>query len=173
VPYKEDFQEFVFFGRSNVGKSTLINQLIRREFVEVSRNPGKTKELAFLRIKSSLPTLLVDAPGYGYASDASKHEILQWGKLIEYYLKNTPANSSQQVMLLVDVCHGFKDTDGMIIKMLNQMKKQFIIVFTKCDRAQQKQLTEAVEVARELQGKFSTMSFYLHLTSSRQMFGIS
>ena len=73
IPHKDDFQEFVFFGRSNVGKSTLVNKLIRREFVETSKNPGKTKELAFLKIKSTLPTLLVDAPGYGYASDASKH----------------------------------------------------------------------------------------------------
>lgn len=73
IPYKEDIQDFVFFGRSNVGKSTLVNCLIRREFVEVSKKPGKTKELAFLKIKSKLPTLLVDAPGYGYASDASKH----------------------------------------------------------------------------------------------------
>lgn len=73
IPYKDDIQEFVFFGRSNVGKSTLVNKLIRREFVETSKKPGKTKELAFLKIKSTLPTLLVDAPGYGYASDASKY----------------------------------------------------------------------------------------------------
>jgi ribosome biogenesis GTP-binding protein YsxC/EngB len=143
VPHKQDFQEFVFFGRSNVGKSTLINQLVRREFVEVSKKPGKTKELAFLKIKSTLPTLLVDAPGYGYASDASKNEIMKWGQLIEYYLKHTP-NNNQLVMLLIDVLHGFKDTDGMLIKLLHQMKKNFLIVFTKCDRAKEKELDEAI-----------------------------
>jgi len=63
----------VFFGRSNVGKSSLINSLIRREFVLTSKKPGKTKELAFLQINTPLTTYLVDAPGYGYASDASKY----------------------------------------------------------------------------------------------------
>lgn len=115
--------------------------------MEVSKKPGKTKELAFLKIKSTLPTLLVDAPGYGYASDASKHEILKWGQLMEYYLKHT-SNKDQMVMVLVDVLHGFKETDGMLIKLLQQMKKNFLIVFTKCDRAQEKQLRESIEVAR-------------------------
>jgi GTP-binding protein len=91
--------------------------------------------LAFLKIKSTVPTLLVDAPGYGYASDASKHDIMQWGRLIEYYLKNTPSGNNQMIMVLIDAVHGFKDTDGMLIKMLNQMRKNFQIVFTKCDRA--------------------------------------
>jgi GTP-binding protein EngB required for normal cell division len=55
-----------------------------------------------------LETILVDAPGYGYASDASKQEIMQWGRLIEYYLKNTPKTDKQLIMILVDIMHGLK-----------------------------------------------------------------
>ena len=69
--------------------------------------------------------------------------------------------------------HGFKDTDGMLIKMLEQMQKQFMIVFTKCDRANDRELTEAIEVAKEIQGKFKMMSFYVHFTSARDDFGIT
>ena len=72
IPHKNPVVEYVFFGRSNVGKSSLINSLIQKHFVETSKKPGKTKELAFLNIRSHIPTMLVDAPGYGYASDASK-----------------------------------------------------------------------------------------------------
>lgn len=82
-----------------------------------------------------MDTLLVDAPGYGYASDASKQEILQWGKLVDYYLKNTPKSDRQLIMVLVDVMHGLKETDGMLIKMLKKYSKKFMIVYTKSDRA--------------------------------------
>jgi GTP-binding protein EngB required for normal cell division len=92
--------------------------------------------------------------------------------LIEYYLKHTPKGDSQIVLILIDVMHGFKDTDGMIIKMLNQMQKNFMIVFTKCDRANNKELTEAVEVVKELQAKFTTMSYYVHFTCAKTDFGI-
>lgn len=80
-------------------------------------------------------TYLVDAPGYGYASDASKHDILQWGRLIEYYLKNTPTNDNQIILVLLDILHGVKDTDAMLLKMLKSLKKNFMLVYTKCDRA--------------------------------------
>ena len=82
-----------------------------------------------------MDTLLVDAPGYGYASDASKQEILQWGKLVDYYLRNTPKSDRQLIMVLVDVMHGLKETDGMLIKMLKKYSKKFMIVYTKSDRA--------------------------------------
>ena len=82
-----------------------------------------------------MDTLLVDAPGYGYASDASKQEILQWGKLVDYYLRNTPKSDRQLIMVLVDVMHGLKETDGMLIKMLKNYSKKFMIVYTKSDRA--------------------------------------
>ena len=88
-----------------------------------------------MKIKANLPTFLVDAPGYGYASDASKQQIAQWGKLIEYYLKNTPKGNNQVILVLIDVMHGVKETDAMLLKMLEQMKKTFMIVYTKSDRA--------------------------------------
>jgi len=78
---------------------------------------------------------MVDAPGYGFASDASKQQIMNWGKLIEYYLKNSPKLDQQLIMILVDVLHGLKETDGMLLNMLKQHKKPFMLVYTKCDRA--------------------------------------
>jgi GTP-binding protein len=83
----------------------------------------------------------VDAPGYGYASDASKAEILQWGRLIEYYLKNTPQTDKQLIMVLVDAMHGLKETDGMLLNMLKKHKKSFMLVFTKCDRATEENIS--------------------------------
>jgi GTP-binding protein EngB required for normal cell division len=76
------------------------------------------------------------------------------------------------LLILIDVMHGFKETDGMLIKMIHQMQKTFMIVFTKCDRANNKELTEAIEISKELQTKFSTMSFYIHFTSAKSNFGI-
>ncbi len=81
---------------------------------------------------------MVDAPGYGYASDASKSDILHWGRLIEYYLKNTDSiNDKQLVLLLLDITHGLKNTDGMLIKLLKRYKKKYMLVYTKCDRAKE------------------------------------
>ncbi len=80
----------MFFGRSNVGKSSLINKLMQTDVNEVSKQPGKTKQLVFLRLNTIKLTYFIDAPGYGYASAASKDEIRKWGKLIETYLKHTP-----------------------------------------------------------------------------------
>jgi GTP-binding protein len=148
VPHKGDVQEFVFFGRSNVGKSSLINTLIRKDFVETSKKPGKTKELAFLKINSPLTTFLVDAPGYGYASDASKRDISQWGRLIEYYLKNTPKDDSQIILLLLDIKHGLKETDVMLLKLLKSLSKNFLIIYTKCDRASEKDMEDAVKTSK-------------------------
>ena len=76
----------------------------------------------------------MDAPGYGYASAASKYEIKDWGKLIEYYLKNT-TQDKQTILLLSDLSHGLKEVDGMLINMLSKYKKNFILIFTKCDKA--------------------------------------
>ena len=107
--------------------------------METSKNPGKTKELTFLKVKFPYETFIVDAPGYGYASDASKHDIMHWGRLVEYYLKNTPAQKDQQLILvLLYIVHGLKETDGMLIKMLKSYKKRFMLVYTKCDRAKEK-----------------------------------
>lgn len=116
--------------------------------------------------------MLVDAPGYGFASDASKHEIMQWGRLIDYYLKNTPKNDKQLIMVLVDVMHGLKETDGMLLNLLKKHQKTFMIVHTKCDRAKQEHITNSLEVSKKVQQKFSNMLNYVHYTSSRTGEGI-
>ena len=103
--------------------------------METSKKPGKTKELAFLQVQFPFDTLLVDAPGYGYASDASKAQIGQWGRLVDYYLRHTPNGDQHLVLLLVDTLHGLKSTDGMLLQMLKQHRKSFMLVYTKIDRA--------------------------------------
>ena len=156
-----------------MARAHLINKLIKNNFVETSKKPGKTKELTFLKVRFPYETLLVDAPGYGYASDASKQEIKQWGRLIDYYLKNTSKDDKQLIMVLVDVLHGLKETDGMLLRMLKQHSKHFMLVYTKCDRAKEEHMRESVEMARRLQETFSNMFFYVHYTSARTDEGIS
>jgi GTP-binding protein EngB required for normal cell division len=75
VPHREPYHEFVFFGRSNVGKSTLLNQLLQQAVAGVSKQPGKTKELMFCELNTQYKAMMVDAPGYGFATGTSKKEI--------------------------------------------------------------------------------------------------
>lgn len=77
----------------------------------------------------------MDAPGYGYASASSKKEIGQWGKLVSTYLKAPKEGDKQLIMLLLDINHGLKDTDVMLMDMLKSLKKNFVLVFTKCDKS--------------------------------------
>lgn len=84
-----DIHSFVFFGRSNVGKSSLLNALLNNTIAPMSKRPGKTKELLLCDLHTKDKAYFVDAPGYGYATGVSKSEIRQWGKMIKTYLQRT------------------------------------------------------------------------------------
>jgi GTP-binding protein len=121
--------EIAFAGRSNVGKSSLVNALTgRKSLARTSRTPGRTQELIFFTGGSELN--IVDMPGYGYAA-AAKSKVVAWTALIGAYLRGR-ANLAR-VYVLVDARHGLKDTDDLIFEELRQAAVSFQIVLTKAD----------------------------------------
>jgi GTP-binding protein len=132
--------EIAFAGRSNVGKSSLINALTgRKTLVRVSHTPGRTQELIFF---SGDPVLtLVDMPGYGYAS-APKHKIAAWTRLIHDYLRGR-ANLIR-VYVLIDARHGLKSTDNPSLDVLSETGVSHQIVLTKADQVKPAELKERI-----------------------------
>ena len=122
--------EIAFAGRSNVGKSSLINALTgRRALARTSRTPGRTRQLNFFDLGGR--AMLVDLPGYGYAR-ASKQEIAQWTRLVRAYLKGRAALA--RLCLLIDARHGLHDSDRALMAMLDESGVSFQGVLTKSDK---------------------------------------
>jgi GTP-binding protein len=122
--------EIAFAGRSNVGKSSLINALTgRRALARISHTPGRTQELIFFSGPSNLT--LVDMPGYGYAA-AAKFKVKAWTALIAEFLKGR-ANLAR-VYLLIDARHGLKPTDENVLETLDQAAVTYQLVLTKADQ---------------------------------------
>jgi GTP-binding protein len=132
--------EIAFAGRSNVGKSSLINALTgRKTLVRVSHTPGRTQELVFF---TGDPVLtLVDMPGYGYAA-APKHKIAAWTELIHAYLRGR-ANLAR-VYVLIDARHGLKATDNPSLDVLSESAVSHQIVLTKSDQVKASELKERI-----------------------------
>jgi GTP-binding protein len=139
--------EIAFAGRSNVGKSSLINALTaRKSLARTSRTPGRTQELVFFNGGSGLN--LVDMPGYGYAA-AAKTKIAAWTELIHAYLRGR-ANLAR-VYVLVDARHGLKPTDAPVLDALGQVAVSHQVVLTKCDAVKPDELAHRrAEVAAAL-----------------------
>jgi GTP-binding protein len=122
--------EVAFAGRSNVGKSSLINALTGREaMARVSHTPGRTKQLNFFDLGGRL--MLVDMPGYGYAK-APKVEVKRWHALIDAYLMGRP--TLRRVMLLIDSRHGLKESDRRWMDRLDAKAVSYQAVLTKVDK---------------------------------------
>ncbi|MGC1358810.1 MAG: ribosome biogenesis GTP-binding protein YihA/YsxC [Xanthobacteraceae bacterium] len=138
--------EVAFAGRSNVGKSSLINALTgRRALARASSTPGRTQQLIFFA--GSSPLVLVDLPGYGYAA-AGKSKAAAWGKVVEAYLRK--GKKLARVYLLIDARHGIKRNDEEALKALGQSAVSHEVVLTKCDELGEADLTqrrEGVELA--------------------------
>src|SRR5262249_29171002 len=126
---KLSYPEVAFAGRSNVGKSSLINRLLDRKAARTSATPGRTQQLNFFVINKKLT--FVDLPGYGYAQ-VSKQERGQWQKLIEDYLINS--RNLRGVILIVDIRRGPEAEEEMLTDFLSYHQRPFLIVATKCDK---------------------------------------
>jgi GTP-binding protein len=132
--------EIALSGRSNVGKSSLINALTgRKNLARISRTPGRTQELIFF--SGGGPLNLVDMPGYGYAA-AAKSKIAAWTELIHAYLRGR-ANLAR-IYVLVDARHGLKDADGPMFDVLGNAAVSHQIVLTKCDAVKPSELSQRI-----------------------------
>lgn len=134
--------EVAFVGKSNVGKSSLINCMVnRKSLARTSQNPGKTRTINFYNVENIVH--FVDLPGYGYAR-ASKAEIAKWGKMIEEYLLQREQLKS--IILLIDIRHEPSQNDKMMYDWLKHYGYQIIIVATKSDKLKRSQLNKHLSV---------------------------
>ena len=137
--------EVAFAGKSNVGKSSLINALMnRKSLARISAKPGKTQTINFYNINEEM--YLVDLPGYGYAKVSEKEKI-EWGKLIERYL-----NTSKQlraVFLLIDIRHEPSANDRMMYDWIINQGYNPIIIATKLDKIKRSQIQKQIKIVKE------------------------
>jgi len=160
--------EVCFTGRSNVGKSSLINSLTdRATLARVSHTPGRTQQLNFFSLGNRL--ILVDMPGYGYAK-ASKAAVTQWNKVIQLYLKGRP--TLQRVYVLVDARHGVKENDGEMMRMLDDAAVSWRLVLTKIDKIAPSQVKERHKEMEEILKKHPAAFPEISLTSAAAKQGI-
>lgn len=137
--------EVAFAGKSNVGKSSLINALMnRKNYARTSSQPGKTQTINFYNINKEL--YFVDLPGYGYAK-ASKQEVEKWGKMIEKYL--TTSKMLKKVFLLIDIRHEPGANDVMMYDWIINSGFEPVIIATKLDKIKRSQIDKQLKLIRQ------------------------
>jgi len=126
----DDRPEVCFAGRSNVGKSSLLNAITKRKsLARTSNTPGRTQQINYFSVSNKL--YIVDLPGYGYAK-APLHEVKKWQKLVFSYMSGR--RNLKRIFLLIDIRHGIKSNDIEIMSLLDEAAVNYQIVFTKCDK---------------------------------------
>jgi GTP-binding protein len=165
----ETLPEIAFLGRSNVGKSSLVNALTtRRMLARTSQTPGRTRQINFFALDRRL--MLVDLPGYGYAA-ASKSAVASWTRLVQHYLRGRA--SLRRVCLLIDARHGLKEPDRPVMQLCDAAGLSYQIVLTKIDKlAPAARAATADAVAAEL-ARHSAAHPEIHLTSAEKGLGIA
>ena len=168
----EDSNEIAFAGRSNVGKSSLVNALTNRKtLARTSQTPGRTRQLIFFDLTyQSRKLRLVDLPGYGYAK-APKKDIHSWTSLTVKYLKGRP--SLRTVCLLVDSRRGIGDYDKTIMKELDMAAVSWVLVLTKVDKLNNEELKKVKEESHEIISKHPASYPEIMITSSLKNDGLS
>ena len=168
----EECYEIAFAGRSNVGKSSLVNALTNRKtLARTSQTPGRTRQLIFFELKHHLTKLrLVDLPGYGYAK-APKKDIQSWTSLTVKYLKGRP--SLRTVCLLIDCRRGVGDFDKVIMKELNSAAVSWIVILTKSDTLTSQEIEKIKDETSKIISKHAAAYPEIIITSSLKKEGIS
>ena len=139
------YPEFAFAGKSNVGKSSLINALMnRKNYARTSQQPGKTQTINFYNINDAL--YYVDLPGYGYAN-ANEKVKAQWGKMIEKYLHTS--KQLKLVFLLIDIRHAPGNNDVHMYQWVKESGFEPVIIATKADKIKRSQIEKCLKVIRE------------------------
>jgi len=140
--------EVAFVGKSNVGKSSLINAMLgRKRLARTSGTPGKTRTINFFHVESKL--LFADLPGYGYAR-ISKSESEKWGEMVEEYLQDRP--ELKRILLLLDIRHEPGENDLMLFEWLQHFNLPFTIVATKSDKLKRSQIPRHLAIIRKTLG---------------------
>lgn len=164
-----DRPEIAFAGRSNVGKSSLINALVNQHgLARTSNTPGRTQELNFFA-PPDRHCYLVDMPGYGFA-DAPKVKVEAWTMLLRAYLRGRP--TLKRVFLLIDARHGVKTVDRDIIELLNEAAVSFQAVLTKSDKINAYKLAEVATLTAEQMRKEPAAFPMLLASSAEKRLGI-
>lgn len=165
-----DVPEIAFAGRSNVGKSSLLNALTgRKSIARTSVTPGRTQELNFFEVGDPTLLRLVDMPGYGFAKAPPK-VVEQWRKLVRDFLRGRVV--LKRALLLIDARHGIKDVDTEMMKMLDEAAVGYRVVLTKADKIKASELdqvyTETLAAARKRTAAYPEVL----VTSSEKKMGI-
>ena len=165
----ESLSEIAFVGRSNAGKSSLINALAGRKTVaRVSHTPGRTREINFFNLSGKL--ILTDLPGYGYAK-ASKQLAMEWQTLIFAYLCGRA--SLRRVELLIDSRRGVMDTDLAVMELLDRAAVSYGLVLTKVDELKPAQTNAALAASAAEARRHTAALEEIHATSSRDGTGLT
>jgi len=160
----EELPEFAFAGRSNVGKSSLINTLVsRRKLVQTSSTPGKTRLINFFRVNGAL--MFVDLPGYGYAR-VSEEERLKWRPMIEKYLSSR--ENLKAVVLILDIRRTPNEEDAQLLNWLARREIAAVLVVTKADKLSK---TSQLKQLKIIAGALETDPDELVLFSAKSRLG--
>ena len=163
--------EIAFAGRSNVGKSSLINAVTNRsKLARASNTPGRTQELNYFDVGRPLVFRLVDMPGYGFA-EAPKDMVKRWRFLINDYLRGRQV--LKRALVLVDSRHGLKDVDRDIMKMLDDAAVSYHLVLTKADKVKPTDLARTIDSIRAEAAKHPAAHPLILPTSSETGDGIA
>jgi GTP-binding protein len=166
---EETLPEIAFLGRSNVGKSSLVNALTgRRTLARTSNTPGRTRQINFFVLDRRL--MLVDLPGYGYAA-ASKSAVTAWTRLVQHYLRGRA--SLRRVCLLVDARHGIKEPDRPIMQLCDTAGLSYQVVLTKVDKLGLAERARIADTVSAELAKHSAAHPEIHLTSAEKGLGIA
>ena len=160
--------EVAFAGRSNVGKSSLLNALVgQKALARTSNTPGRTREVNYFVLDDR--AYLVDLPGYGYAK-ASKKEVAGWNRLIQDYLKGRA--SLRRVFLLIDARHGLKTSDAPTLELMDVAAVSYQAVLTKADKVKAAELEKVIERTSKELSKHPAAFPGIIVTSARKDTGL-
>lgn len=158
--------EVAFAGRSNVGKSSLVNALFnQKKLAKTSCTPGRTQQLNFFNFDNKI--YLVDLPGYGYAK-APETLVKQWQQILKTYLKGRP--NLRRVFLMIDSRHGFKKDDLDIMKMLDEAAVPYQIILTKIDKISASELTKVTDrISTEIKKHAAALNDIISTSSEKKI----